>query len=363
MPRTAQTGVEAGYRRCPRCRMIYPASPSYFYTRPRSGRMELCQGRGTMDCRATYFREYAAAKRARGFTGSNRKFGVEVEYIGGADAVADEMNARGLDCEVQQYNHRVSSAWKIVPDGSVSCGYELVSPPLRGEAGRAALRTACEALRAAGATVDASCGLHVHHEVTNLTLDAFQNLYRLWWRAQGATGSLVARSRRDGRWCQWINLTDVEVVESLSSLDRRTVGMVADRIDRYKSLNLQSFPRYGTVEVRQHQGTLNADKMLAWIDYVQALISWASSDCELPDRGVALSTVLAALTASHGLPATTAAYLERRAEALGAPRVAAVPDADDYAADDCADDDDEDDDDYGTDDCTCPACTDVRDRY
>jgi hypothetical protein len=45
--------------------------------------------------------------------------------------------------------------------------------------------------------------------------------------------------------------------------------------DRYRSLNLTAFAQYGTVEVRQHEGTLDSNKILAWVQYGQTVIESA----------------------------------------------------------------------------------------
>ena len=44
-------------------------------------------------------------------------------------------------------------------------------------------------------------------------------------------------------------------------------------ISRYRKMNLQSFSKYGTVEIRQHQGTLNWLKIVNWMIFTQALVT------------------------------------------------------------------------------------------
>ena len=47
------------------------------------------------------------------------------------------------------------------------------------------------------------------------------------------------------------------------------------RQNRYLKLNLEAFGRYGTVEFRQHSGTLNGEKAEAWIGLLVALVNSA----------------------------------------------------------------------------------------
>jgi hypothetical protein len=101
--------------------------------------------------------------------------------------------------------------------------------------------------------------------------------------------------------------------------------------DRYRSLNLQSFGLYGTVEIRQHQGTLNATKALAWVAYGQAMIAWARAiapESSNPSATVAVPTVatiqeLIGTLESVGMESTTAAFLLNRAEHFAGNRIAA----------------------------------------
>lgn len=47
-----------------------------------------------------------------------------------------------------------------------------------------------------------------------------------------------------------------------------TDDMINQVAERYRSINLHSLPRHGTVEFRQHHGALSADKVAAWITFV-----------------------------------------------------------------------------------------------
>jgi hypothetical protein len=124
------------------------------------------------------------------------------------------MTRRGVRCDVQGYNHRVGSGWKIVTDASVGGGYELVSPPLSGSTGIAQLRVACEALDAAGARVNRACGLHIHHDVSDLDAPQFGRLFRAWSNNQRNIDGLVAPSRRRTQWARPIDAHNLAAIES-----------------------------------------------------------------------------------------------------------------------------------------------------
>jgi len=69
-----------------------------------------------------------AQAEQRGF---NRRFGVEFEaYNVTKSVLCRALNAAGIACEVETYNHTTRRHWKIVTDSSLSGNntFELVSP-------------------------------------------------------------------------------------------------------------------------------------------------------------------------------------------------------------------------------------------
>jgi len=54
--------------------------------------------------------------------------------------------------------------------------------------------------------------------------------------------------------------------------------------NRYQAVNFVSVKKYGTVEFRQHQGTLNPSKALAWIELTRNVVHAASRPMEMADR-------------------------------------------------------------------------------
>lgn len=276
--------TEAGFeppaprRRCARCHERSRTTEGNFYRR----------GNGWSSWCKTCSREYAKAKRDLKKHG--RRFGVEIEFVLGDDyegpteswVVTEALANAGIECIDDGYTHEVhEDAWKIVSDSSVECGWELVSPPLRWSQ-RDQITTVCDVLDELCAAVDSSCGLHVHHEVRDLTLASFKRLFRNWADWQHYTSSLVSPMRRDGQWCQNLSDRDVEAVESMTTLG----SLSSCYLERYKSLNVTCYPSYGTVEIRQHQGSINARKIQAWIAYGQAVIEASTMPGSMYPSGI-----------------------------------------------------------------------------
>ena len=77
----------------------------------------------------------------------DRKFGIELEIVGITRQTAlRALSAVGIHVQDESYNHTTRGYWKLVPDGSVRGGFEVVSPILEGERGIEEAMTVAEAL-------------------------------------------------------------------------------------------------------------------------------------------------------------------------------------------------------------------------
>lgn len=244
--------------------------------------------------------------------GEGRCFGVEIEFNGiNREAAAMALRAAGLEARSDGYHHRVVRYWKVVHDATV-WGGEAVSPILRGEDGLREMATAMRALSEAGATVDARCGLHVHHDMNGLTGDEIARFVEFYCQRNDTIDRMVSASRRN-RGIGGDHLTPYELRNVTSSL--RSHGTVYEAAaSRYRSLNATCYPKYGTIEIRQHQGTLNATKAQAWVRFGWAIVDAVQRGT---DQQIAQgAAMLGDLTDRANLPARTAAYLTSRMEAL-----------------------------------------------
>ena len=205
---------------------------------------------------------------ATAFT-SQRTFGIELEAIGltqrqAAQAICDA----GVLCHVESYGHSAPSDWKVVPDGSLPHdGFEVVSPILRGTEGIEQARKVAVALQAAGALVNGSCGFHVHVGAQDLSGADLMNIVRRYQGHSVEIDSVMHSSRRaGGSGARWCNEMSCLIADFRNLNNDATCQQVASRINsRYYKVNLHAFLRHGTVEFRQHNGTLNPEKIVNWI--------------------------------------------------------------------------------------------------
>lgn len=237
-------------------------------------------------------------------------FGVEIEcflpqrrYRGD---LARAFTEAGVVCHAEDYNHTTRGSWKIVPDGSLGDyerGIEIVSPVLQGTEGVAQLRKVCGVLNQFGCTVRRSCGLHIHVGARGKDLAWFKNLMSTYIAVEDVVDTMTSQSRRGNSnvYCGTMRFTDISTVADINAIQRRL------RQDRFKKLNMMAYWRHGTVEFRQHQGTVMFEKIEAWLKVVLRI-------CRKADGG-GVSEPVASLDAMGevlGMTAPEVAYYQTR---------------------------------------------------
>lgn len=215
-----------------------------------------------------------------------RTFGLELEFVGDPYDVRDVLRQFDIDCQYENYNHVTRDYWKIVSDSS--CGYELVSPPLKGEKGIEEVKKVCEALKNANASVNKNTGFHVHHDASDFTVDVFKRLYCIYVRYENVIDSMMPNSRRGSN--NWYCKSVCGICDDIyDAFDRKQVTLQKIKscksiVDierlfntRYLKLNVQSYVKHGTIEFRQHSGTLDFQKILNWVILTQLMITKAKN--------------------------------------------------------------------------------------
>lgn len=228
------------------------------------------------------------------------RFGVEIEFTNNSDVgylneseLSQKLTDVGLRCQTEEYNHRVRNCWKMTTDSSVGGdrgqGLELVSPPMRFE-DRHSIRLAMQVIKDAGGVVNSRCGFHVHHEwpwavvlgstqefgrnrpdgSPSRSMEAQGRLSQLLWmydKFLPLIGVLIPRNRLT---------TDAQYTHSNKRVQFTSQW---EGRDRYVALNFAPLvDGRNTVEFRQHQGTLNGAKALAWVEFTRQLLAAATNE-------------------------------------------------------------------------------------
>lgn len=208
---------------------------------------------------------------------SHRTFGVEIE----CDMAGNTSSIIPKECG-------------IVEDGSVDGDdpYELVTPPLGGKAGEEWLKNLSHSLTSNGVRINKSCGLHVHLIAEDFK-DKYvklRNLVLFYHAVESVIFSMVPYSRRFNNYCrrikQVIDIDKVIGVYSLEAFEKAFYG-IGDRREiertkrgkysekRYAFLNIHNLFFSGkTVEIRNHSGTTQSDKIIPWVNFHALILDY-----------------------------------------------------------------------------------------
>ena len=210
-------------------------------------------------------------------------FGIEIETCGA--------NIPTIERALQRAEIR---GCPVKPDGTPRVDAELPLPVLAPcNFAWDYIKKICRVLEDVGASVNSSCGLHVHISNAPLTdgisetrfcgdsidytdrsgryyanhaapMDfiAVQDIMKRYTRQQDAVNSMFPRSRTDNRYCTPLNTRRIEQASTISEL---TFG-------KFTSINLQTWSR-GTIEFRQASGTIEAAKIINWVKFLLNLVS------------------------------------------------------------------------------------------
>ncbi len=205
-------------------------------------------------------------------------FGVEIECNVARGAVREAAEVTGMSYEYEGYNHRDGhSYFKFTSDGSVrgENPIECVSPVMQGAKGKSTLKCAIDTLNRAGASVNRSCGLHVHIGAASLTGQQFANVFNNYFYLETLIDSFMAPSRRrdvNGYCC---SLKDHSALTRCASISDVKCTL---NNDRYHKLNPMSYDRHKTIEFRQHQGSTDYKKILNWVMFCGKLVEWSKKN-------------------------------------------------------------------------------------
>lgn len=213
----------------------------------------------------------------------NRKFGIELEmYNVEIRQLEFALHAQQINFSFEGYNHLTRGHWKGVTDSSINGNrpIEVVSPVLIGAEGIKQVKMVCKALNEVDAKVNKSCGFHVHFDANDFSIQTWRNLIINYAKLEEYIDSFMPVSRRqsNSRYCASIKdrvlywIDTIRTAENLRDIENQ-VGLSS----RFLKLNIQSFWRQGTVEFRQHAGTVNFQKISRWVEFLHTLITYSQT--------------------------------------------------------------------------------------
>lgn len=222
---------------------------------------------------------FASDKTLGPIVQSPRMFSTEVELLL-PNAVLVHKLSRVLPREVG-----LSGDGSIVGDG---VPLEIQTPRLVGAAGERLISTTCNYISQYKGKVNDSCGMHIHVDAPDLLppsrKDYPKALLELWGAHlafEDVVLSFVPYRRRSNRYSRpmrpYFTLIELEAVDNImdaerlwfrrrSSNDIREAKSHHYDASRYFGINLHPLFASGHLEVRYHPGTVQADKILHWVN-------------------------------------------------------------------------------------------------
>jgi hypothetical protein len=221
------------------------------------------------------------------------RFGIEIETIGlkREDAAAAIKNVIGGTVRYAGGGYDTwecvapdGRVWKAMRDSSLSDplrNAEIVSPILRYE-DIETLQNIVRAVRAAGAKVDESCGIHCHLDAARFDAAAVTRFVKMYNKQEELImHALGVCTRRRAAFCKEVDPNFLARIErekprTLDALNIAWYGYHNARPyhydqSRYRALNLHALWQKGTIELRLFESTLHAGKVKAYVQLALAL--------------------------------------------------------------------------------------------
>lgn len=179
--------------------------------------------------------------------GSERKFGVELEYNYLPDDVFD-LEGRTVfgakqDCSVD--------------------GGEFYSPILYGDHGLGECEKFCEQAKAMGFRAEQGAGFHLHIDMRGESVVALKSIALAYHYTQKFWLALVEPYRRNYTYSHPHHYNE-ETINNIPETDREWRNFAQD-YGRYNWANWLAFGDHGSLELRPHESTVESDDVVHWV--------------------------------------------------------------------------------------------------
>lgn len=238
------------------------------------------------------------------------KFGVELEVTTNlrSSQLVDAINNVGVPVKSDRYSScPAGKTWEVQPDGSIQ-GWEVVSPPINDFK---ALEKVTSALKGIGCKGTKKTGLHVHHDISDLDGNQLLSFFALFGRYQKGLSLLLKKDRWTTRYCEPITNRGMIENEILQLEDSRLNLTKLQSLfgQKYRSITLNKYMKYGTVEFRGHHGSVDFKEIKLWVEVTHRMIEFAIAHKVEPklvknnaNRKEILIELLEMLEMTHVLP-------------------------------------------------------------
>lgn len=231
---------------------------------------------------------------------SPRKFGIEFEIVPVSTDNVEYQNTLKKTPDV------LADCWGIGRDGSLSAGgVEIQTAPMRLNKGEKTVLTFCEKVTKAGWKVDTTCGTHVHLDGKDFlgVGKELRQLMLLYYCMDDVIRAMIPKERRKNKYCsplpkekaivknggmyeKGFSLSDILICKTSKEVQEvyyklKGVNMQREKGNHYSEgkyygINFHAlFYKYGTLEIRYHEGTVEGEPILYWTAFHQHIMDKA----------------------------------------------------------------------------------------
>lgn len=196
----------------------------------------------------------------------------------------------GVEIELEHFvarRHTVDlKYWDLKDDGSLrNSGVEFVfKSPLAGADIVNALDEFSSFINKRTVVASERCSVHVHVDVRDMSSIELMKFIALSVMYENVLFNLGGRHRKKNPFCLPVgeNINSMYILADLMAYSELNIEEYEDRLrysiddtTRYSSFNLQSLARFGTIEFRMHEGTIDTSRMLTWINTLLSIKEFA----------------------------------------------------------------------------------------
>lgn len=200
---------------------------------------------------------------------ARRRFGIEIECVFPETyGIVDDF---GREFPTTQGYRPTRTAWNIHHDASLPAGGLEFSSPILHQRGHPLnfkhLKNVMDWIKGHGGYVTAACGMHVHIELRDLTNPEIRRLAYSWHANQPHINMLVDKSRHDNGYCPPLSYHELRMLDEAARNPAIRIG----GYDR-GAFNLCALPEHGTIEFRQHHGSVDFAEAEGWIKFLLGFV-------------------------------------------------------------------------------------------
>lgn len=190
-----------------------------------------------------------------------------------------------IETEGKNLSLNIPPQWLIYDDGSLRGRFPdekaeyVLAAPLNLQAAVKAVKDLAKAQANAILNFSFRTSVHVHYNVCKFTEDQVLNLIYTYYLLEIPIMNLCGEHRVGNRFC--LRLKDCDgisnVLTDIVSNGLKRVKLYGGDAIRYAALNLDALAKFGSVEFRGMQGTLDTTVLTGWLGLISNLGAYAKS--------------------------------------------------------------------------------------